>query len=273
MRFECVNAFAFGPFRNAKLELAPGMNVVYGPNEAGKTSWHAALYAGLCGVRRARGRQSSDAAFADRHRPWGNNTLWDVGVIVVLDDGKRVELRHDLAMGVDSSARDADLAGRDYSNEIMYEGSPDGARWLGLNRRSFLLTACIRQAEIRGLLDAPAGLQTELQLAAATSERDGTAGEALVRLRTFQSDSIGSERAYTKPLRMSGDQVQRAQRLLDDAQAKHEEYLDRMIEVDELERLARKQEQRLAELRAARAVAAATEAADRLQMARSPSED
>ena len=52
MRFESVKAHAFGPFRDKTLELSPGMNVVYGPNEAGKSSWHAALYAGLCGRRR-----------------------------------------------------------------------------------------------------------------------------------------------------------------------------------------------------------------------------
>ena len=33
MRFESVKAYAFGPFRNESLEFAPGMNVVYGPNE------------------------------------------------------------------------------------------------------------------------------------------------------------------------------------------------------------------------------------------------
>ena len=268
MRFESVNAFAFGPFRNATLELAPGMNVVYGPNEAGKSSWHAALYAGLCGVRRARGRQSrDDTAFADLHRPWGNNTPWNVGVIVVLDDGRRVELRHDLAGGVDSSARDADLAGRDYSNEILNEGTPDGARWLGLTRRSFVLTACIRQAQILRLLDSPADLQTELQLAADTSDRDGTAGEALVRLREFHADSVGSERAPSKPLRISRDQAQRAQRRLEEAQVAHGEYLDRWLKVDELEQLARKREQGLAVFRAARAVVAANNAASRLQKA------
>ena len=130
MRFESVKAYAFGPFRNESLELASGMNVVYGPNEAGKSSWHAALYAGLCGMRRARGRASkNDAEFAELHKPWDSNTSWDVGAIIRLDDGRRVELRHDLAGGVDSSARDVDLAGRDYSSEIMFEGAPDGARW------------------------------------------------------------------------------------------------------------------------------------------------
>ena len=268
MRFETVNAFAFGPFGNAKLELAPAMNVVYGPNESGKSTWHAALYAGLCGVRRAKGRQlRDDAAFADLHRPWGNNTRWDVGVILVLDDGRRVEMRHDLAGGVDSSARDADIAGRDYSYEILNEGSPDGARWLGLTRRSFVLTACIRQAQILRLLDSPAGLQTELQLAADTSDRDGTAGEALVRLLEFRADSVGSERAPIKPLRMSRDRAHRAQRQLEEARVKHEEYLDCWLEVDRLEQLARRQEQVLAVMRAPRAAATANEAASRLQEA------
>ena len=269
MQFECVNAYAFGPFRNETLELTPGMNVVYGPNEAGKSSWHAALYAGLCGMRRARGRQlKDDAAFAYLHRPWGNNTPWDVGVTISLDDGRRVELRHDLAGGVDSSARDVDLAGRDYSNEILNDGAPDGARWLGLTRRSFIMTACIRQAQILGLLDSPENLQTELQLAADTSDHDGTAAEALVRLRDFRTDLVGSERAPTKPLRMTQGRAQRAQRNLEQAMAAHEDYIDRWMKGDELDQLARKQEQKLGILRAGRAVSVASEAGRRLQKAR-----
>ena len=268
MQFECVNAYAFGPFRNETLELAPGMNVVYGPNEAGKSSWHAALYAGLCGMRRARGRQlKDDAAFAYLHRPWGNNTHWDVGVTISLDDGRRVELRHDLAGGVESSARDVDLAGRDYSNEILNDGAPDGARWLGLTRRSFVMTACIRQAQILGLLESPENLQTELQLAADTSDHDGTAAEALVRLRDFRTDFVGSERAPTKPLRMTQGRAQRAQRNLEQAMAAHEDYIDRWMQGDELDQLARKQEQNLGVLRAACAAAVASEADSRLQKA------
>ena len=78
-------------------------------------------------------------------------------------------LRHDLDGRVDSSASDADLAARDYSAEIMNEGAPDGARWLGLDRRSFLSTACVRQTSILAVLDDPGELQDELQSAAATA--------------------------------------------------------------------------------------------------------
>ena len=268
MRFESVTAYAFGPFRNETLELAPGMNVVYGPNEAGKSSWHAALYAGLCGRRRVRGRPSRDEAdFAARHTPWDNDASWEVGVIVVLDDGRRVELRRDLAGGVDSSVRDVDLAGRDYSNEIMSDGAPDGARWLGLDRNSFVMTACIRQADILGLLGSPSRLQNELHRAADTTDHDGTAAEAIVRLRDFRAETVGSTRAPTKPLRTTQDRAQHAREELEHARAEHEKYLDDWMSVDKHDRRARDLERRLGVARVAAAAAAALESVERLERA------
>ena len=256
MRFESVKAHTFGPFRNKTLELAPGMNVVYGPNEAGKSSWHAALYAGLCGRRRDR-RKDKVAKFVERYRPWDGDTSWDVGAIIKLDDERRVELRHDLAGGVGSSARDVVLAGHDYTNEIMFEGAPDGAQWLGLDRRSFAMTACIRQAEILGLLSSPDTLQDTLQRAANTTDRDGTASEALARLRGFHADFVGSTQAWTKPLRVTEEQVRSAESQLQEARDAHEDYLTRVEAVDKLEQEARDAERRLGVARAARKAAAA----------------
>ena len=70
MRFERVRAISFGPLHDATLEFKPGFNLIYGPNEAGKSSWHAAIYAGLCGMRRGKGRLSrDDEEFGARHRP------------------------------------------------------------------------------------------------------------------------------------------------------------------------------------------------------------
>src|SRR5438876_6742013 len=112
MKVETVFAYSFGPFADAMLELAPGMTLVYGPNEAGKSTWHAALYAGLCGMRRARGRaRGEDDRFAERHRPWTGDG-WGVRVRIHLKDGRDIELQHDLAGLVDCRAVDVGL-GRD----------------------------------------------------------------------------------------------------------------------------------------------------------------
>lgn len=233
MRFDRIDALAFGPLEEAVLELAPGMNVVYGPNEAGKSSWHVALYSGLCGMRRAQGNSKDVQKFTERHRPW-DGRRWEVHAVVTLADGRNIELRHDLANKA-SSVRDTNIAGKDYANEIMHEGAPDGSRWLGLNRRTFLSTACVKQAEILGILDNPAMLQDDIQRAAATAGADSTAAAALQRLENFRRDFVGSNRAPKKPLLQSQAEVRQAQALLSEAEEMHTKYLRRREEVERLE--------------------------------------
>ena len=115
---------------------------------------------------------------------------WEVSTVVQLADGRRVELRHDLNGKVACQARDADL-GRDYSEEVIFEGTPDGSRWLGLDRRSFLSTACVRQADIQLGSDQAGALQNNLQRAAATAGTDATAAAAIARIDSFRRISWG----------------------------------------------------------------------------------
>ena len=269
MRFDKVVAHAFGPLREDKtLKCAPGMNVIYGPNEAGKSSWHAALYAGLCGMRRAKGMpRKEDRNFAARYRPWGRDE-WEVSAILTLEDGRRVELRHDLADGVDRSARDVNVAGRDYSSEIIYEGAPDGSRWLGLNRRTFLHTACVRQGDILRVLEDPSSLQEDMQRAAATARADATAAAALQQLRKCLRERVGSIQAPTRPLKTTERKVGKAREALETAREAHRDYLRRRENVEGLERTAREAELRRAATEAALADEEANALAKRLEEAR-----
>ena len=257
MRFESVRAHPFGPFDDDTLTLAPGLNVVYGPNEAGKSTWHAALYAGLCGLRRGKGAPSAeDKRFRDHHQPWDRNGDWAVSAVVALEAGRRVELRHDLASPVNSAAVDADIAGRDYGGEILY----DGARWLGLNRRSFLGVACVRQSQILGLLKDAGALQDDLQRAAATAGADETAARALELLAKYRKEHVGSDNAPTKPLRTSRKRLDTARSALEEAQRGQAEYWVRRRRVERLQREAETQESEVAIHRAAQAVEAAEQA-------------
>ena len=233
MRFESVVAHAFGPLVDETLKLAPGMNVVYGPNEAGKSTWHAALYAGLCGMRRGGGRTAADRDFAGRHEPWNGGKTWEVSAVMARDDGVRVELRHDLATRT-GTARDADIAGRDYASGIIREGAPDGAVWLGLDRRSFLGTACVRQADIVRVLEAADSLQEALQRAADTAGVDATAAAAIDLLDKWRGERVGSLRAFTRPLAVAQQQLEQSRRAADEARAAREEYLGKQAEVERL---------------------------------------
>lgn len=269
MRFESVKAHAFGPFQNETLELATGMNVVYGSNESGKSSWHAALYAGLCGVRRKKGMPTREERdFAARRKPWDGGG-WEVGVVVSLDDGRRVELRHDLAGKVDSTARDFDLAGRDYSSEIMNDGALDGSLWLGLNRRTFLSVACVRQADLLGILSNPELLQQDMQRAAATAGADVNAARALAQIDLFRRENVGSDHpASKKPLRGSLMRVEQARNDLEEARRAHASYLRRSMDVDKREQEAQDARRKADAVEAALIEQEAVQAERRLQRAR-----
>ena len=229
MWVERVSARAFGPFRDAILELRPGLTVVVGPNEAGKSSWHAALRLALTGRRRGRGgRTKEDLELEERHRPWDEaDGPWEVEARLHLDDGRVIDISQDLAGRVDCRAVDVGL-GRDVSAEIIVEGSPDASRWLGLDRQAFAATVSVDQARILAVVDAADGLQDDMQRAAATAGRDSTAAEAIARLTDFRKSAVGADtRVAVGPLRQTRQAAAEAERVLADARARHERDLAR----------------------------------------------
>src|SRR6266566_883919 len=165
MRILRIIAHSFGPLCEAQLDLAPGLNVVGGPNEAGKSTWHAAIGAALTGVRRGKGRRGvAEQRFADLHRPWDSPEKWNVEVRLSLDDGRVIDLVQDLADKIASRATDIGM-GRDVSAEIIYEGSPDASRWLGLDRDAFAATVWVDQGAVMAVATPESAdlLQTYLQ--------------------------------------------------------------------------------------------------------------
>ena len=248
-----VVARAFGPFDGEELELAPGMNVICGPNEAGKSTWHGALYAALCGMRRGRGAmKTEDRQFRERHFPW-HHDRWEVSAEVVLSDGRALELYHDLDGKVD--ARITDLGtGHDISSDYVFDGAPDGSGLLGLTRDIVPSTIFVRQADILAVTRNAAALQEQLQRAAATSGKDATAEEALRLIGDFRRENVGKEiRTSTKPLQAALVAVDRCRMALESAQEQHDEYVRLQQEAQEAEIAS---EEAARKLRIARAIEA-----------------
>ena len=226
MRFERLQSLSFGPFQDEELAFSEGMTVIWGPNETGKSNWHAALFAGLCGLRRGPGKRGAEKDFEQRHRPWEAEN-WRVSLVLSLADGRRVQLTHDL----DSHTGQADdvLLGREYVNEILYGGSPDGSMWLGLNRDTFPAVACVGQGQLLQVLDHPEALQEDLQRAADTFGTEGTAAKALEILKNFRREHLGTTRTNSRrPLRLAIMGLDSAEQAFEEARAKRQDY-DRLL--------------------------------------------
>lgn len=68
MQIKEAKIFNFGKLQQREFRFEPGINIVYGPNEAGKSTLHAFLVAMLFGMEKTRGRGAKDGYL--RYEPW-----------------------------------------------------------------------------------------------------------------------------------------------------------------------------------------------------------
>lgn len=224
MWIDLVKATAFGPFAGETLELCPGMNVIFGPNESGKSSWHAAIYAAVCGIKKSRGQPSrEDRLFASRHRPW-RGTARRVSAVLSLDDGRTIDIEQSFGSGGRSAATDRSTK-RPLPADIVRAGAVDAATLLGLTRETAVSTLFVRQADVLRVLSDAGALQEYLERAAATSTVDTTADEALDRIRAYRRDRVGAVRVGARgPLATAMKRRQNAEKVLDTAEERFESY-------------------------------------------------
>ena len=65
----------FGKIHNKSMEFSPGINVLYGENESGKTTTHVFVKSMLYGIQRQRGRAARKDAYTI-YLPWENPAVY-----------------------------------------------------------------------------------------------------------------------------------------------------------------------------------------------------
>jgi len=82
-----LTILGFGKFHDKKYVFENGINVVYGSNEAGKSTIHSFIRAMLYGMERSRGR-SSRTDFFSRYEPWSHSS--EYGGILRVEKEKHI---------------------------------------------------------------------------------------------------------------------------------------------------------------------------------------
>ena len=75
----------FGKFTYRDITFRNGMNIVYGPNEAGKSTVHSFIRGMFFGMDKKRGRASKDNLY-DKYKTWEGSTIFS-GHMQVEDEG------------------------------------------------------------------------------------------------------------------------------------------------------------------------------------------
>jgi uncharacterized protein YhaN len=198
MRVERLTVNGFGKLAGRELELGPGLTVVHGPNESGKSTSHAALRASLFGLVSGGRRTRDETAAVERHRPWSEPRY---GTVLELADtaGRRLRLEWDFDRSR-YALRDA-ATGADLTAEHGAGADPRIlARTLyGVDRDVYLRLGCVDQAEL-DRIGEPGSVRHAVESALTQADADASAGAAVEALKGHRSRLVGLNRAATKPL-------------------------------------------------------------------------
>ena len=199
MRLTRIEIEGFGTLSGMELHFGPTMNLVVGPNEAGKSTLQEAIVTGLYGLQSADRAHSALVERADRWRPWQGGNFGLV-LDVVLEDGTQLRVERDLdaetvrVFDISTGAELGDRFDHDASGGLQV-----GRQLLGVSRDIYTNTACISRSEVLRLEDA--GTIKEAIIALADSAHpDRTAQKVLDRLRQERTHRIGKPRGRTGPL-------------------------------------------------------------------------
>ena len=98
MKIKKIHITGFGRFRDFKLELSDGINVITGPNEAGKSTIHLFIRSMLYGADKK--RRGAQRPVYERMRPWHTPDIYG-GSLEVSDDGKNYRIDRDFNVSAD----------------------------------------------------------------------------------------------------------------------------------------------------------------------------
>ncbi|HRE92320.1 MAG TPA: AAA family ATPase, partial [Myxococcota bacterium] len=223
MRIESIQLDGFAGLEGRR-EFGPGLNLVVGPNEAGKSRLVAAIHYGLCGRVKKRGRALDPL---ERYRPWDRSSRgFRLSLTLRQQCGHTLEVDQNLDEPGRSRVVDVQL-GRDLTTELLVDRAPDASRLFGLDRDVVPRTLLVTQGDLLAVRDGADAMQSMLQRAATNGAVDETANSALARLEAFKAERIGTEHASSKrPLRVARDLESQLRRALDELRALHNSLTD-----------------------------------------------
>lgn len=166
----------FGKLQQSELDLQPGLNLIYAPNESGKSTWTAFIRAMFYGLS---SRERSILADKNRYVPWNGSAM---GGRMDLSDGDRHYTimrntrRANAPMGEFSCT---------YSDTAIAVPGMDaqnlGGALLGVPREVFERSALIRQSALA--IDQDAELERRIASLITTGEEDTSYTETYERLK------------------------------------------------------------------------------------------
>ena len=206
----------FGKIINLSLDLTKGLNIIYGNNEAGKSTIQAFIKGAFFGLRGGRIGKDGLLPPTKRFKPWNGN---DFGGFVEyeLDNGAVYKAGRNFS---NNSVKIFDSLFNDITQNFeatREKGSLFAENQLGINEGCFEKTVFIKQMETRIGEDGSRELVNRILNVSSTGFEDVSFRKALEAIKQAQKSFVGTDKTTTRPL----DKLQMRLQELKEIQREH----------------------------------------------------
>lgn len=199
MRLDKLDVKGFGRIKGISVPLTGGMNVIYGGNEAGKTTLQWFIKGMLYGLRSGRQTSGGQLPPLKRFEPWDGGQYGGV-LSYTLDDGCSCRVERDFRTG---SVRILDGSFNNITADfsIGRDKMPMFAeKQLGMDEMTFERTAMIKQMETRLDESSSAALAAKLANVSSSGIEEISFNKAEKALADALKSGIGTDRTRIQPL-------------------------------------------------------------------------
>ncbi|QHQ60468.1 AAA family ATPase [Anaerocolumna sedimenticola] len=133
----------FGKFHNRSLRLKKGINLIYGENEAGKSTIHSFVKGMLFGIEKQRGRASKDDTY-EKFLPWDNAGSYK-GSLDIEISGKNIRIIRNF----EKSSKNNSIIDLDTGRELQLSPEELAGLYGGLTEAGYRNTISIEQLKSR----------------------------------------------------------------------------------------------------------------------------
>ena len=230
----------FGRLDHSRLDLSPGLNLLYAPNESGKSTWGAFIRTMLYGLST---RERGPMADKNRYAPWSGAPLWG-RMELRTGDGDYTLLRETRRAAAPMGEFSCTYTGT-ATPVPGITGQNAGDMLLGVPREVFERSAFISQNALT--VDQDAELERRIAALITTGEEDTSYTESYDRLKRQLNRRRHNKTGLIPALERDIDQLRAALREVD---ALNDQAQQSRRELDALERRAAELQQQAAQSQA-----------------------
>ncbi|MCK9444731.1 MAG: AAA family ATPase [Tissierellaceae bacterium] len=194
-----LNLIGFGKFKNRSLQLKEGINLIYGENEAGKSTLHSFIHGMFYGFLKPDAKSTTYTDEHQKYNPWDKSRY--AGILSFKYEDKTYRIERDFTKGEENTKVIDEKTGLEITKNMEVGRGrvlQPGIHFFGFNTRVFSNTVFIKQLETKTEDKLAAEVRERLVNVSKSLDENISIDKAIEGLKNKIAE-IGTERARTRP--------------------------------------------------------------------------